>query len=96
MQIIPPTGDRIAQALGEKGFEAKHLFVADTNVRFGTYYLEHLLERFSETPPLAIAAYNAGPEAVGRWISNEGQSSLDVFVDCPLRRDAPLPAARDP
>jgi soluble lytic murein transglycosylase len=81
MQIIPPTGTRIARDLGQEEFDPDLLFVADTNVRFGTYYLEHLLERFAGTRPFAIAAYNAGPEAVGRWIKRDGDVPLDIFVD---------------
>jgi soluble lytic murein transglycosylase len=81
MQIIPRTGDEIAEALGEEEFDSARLFVADTNVRFGTYYLKHLLGRFSHKQPFAIAAYNAGPEAVGRWVSRDGQGDFDIFVD---------------
>jgi soluble lytic murein transglycosylase len=81
MQIIPRTGDEIAEALGEEEFDATRLFVADTNVRFGTYYLKHLLGKFSHKQPFAIAAYNAGPDAVGRWVSRDGQGDFDIFVD---------------
>jgi soluble lytic murein transglycosylase len=81
MQIIPPTGDRIAAALGEQKFDPTRLFVAQTSVRFGTYYLKHLLERFADRQPFAIAAYNAGPEAVGRWLSRDGDGEIDIFVD---------------
>lgn len=81
MQIIPPTGRTIAKALGTDSFEPGSLFDAGTNVRFGTWYLENLLGRFARDRPLAIAAYNAGPEVVGRWIDTASPLESDAFVD---------------
>lgn len=81
MQIIPPTGRRIAKALGATPFEPGRLFDAGTNVRFGTWYLESLLRRFARDRPHAIAAYNAGPEAVVRWVEDASRLDSDTFVD---------------
>ena len=38
----------------------------DINVRYGAFYLGHLLERYDDER-LALAAYNAGQENVDRW-----------------------------
>ncbi|MBW2282818.1 MAG: lytic transglycosylase domain-containing protein, partial [Deltaproteobacteria bacterium] len=81
MQIIPPTGERIARSLGIEDFDLDNLFVAETNIRFGTYYLNHLMGRFQGSRPLAIAAYNAGPDAVTGWIERDGRKPDDEFVD---------------
>jgi soluble lytic murein transglycosylase len=81
MQIMPPTGERIANALGVAGFEAGSLYEPAVNVRFGTYYLNDLLAQFGGSRPLAIAAYNAGPEAVSRWIAPEPPVEEDRFVE---------------
>jgi soluble lytic murein transglycosylase len=81
MQIIPPTGDRIAAALGVTGFEPVKLYDPAVNIRFGTWYLRSLVERFAGSRPLAIASYNAGPEAVTRWLGREGDLPPDEFVD---------------
>ena len=81
MQIIPPTAERIASDLGVSEFESRSLFEPSTNVRFGTYYLKHLLGRFDGSPELAIAAYNAGPDAVKTWLKRAGQLDEDAFVE---------------
>lgn len=81
MQLIPPTAERIASELGLEGFAPDKLRAPDLNVRFGTFYLHSLVELFSGSQPLAIAAYNAGPEAVNRWLEHGGANPDDVFVE---------------
>ncbi len=58
MQLMPAT----AQQLG-----VENSFSAEDNVRGGTAYLDGLLTRYHDNIPLALAAYNAGPEAVDRY-----------------------------
>jgi soluble lytic murein transglycosylase len=81
MQIIPPTGSLIAQQLSLGSFEDEWLRRPEVNIRFGTYYLKSLVGRFQGSQPLAIAAYNAGPEAVNRWLEERLSPATDVFVE---------------
>ncbi len=81
MQIVPPTAKRIAAKLGVSGFDSASLYTPAINLRFGTFYLAQLVERFGGSRPLAIAAYNAGPEAVERWRNRDGKLELDLFVE---------------
>ncbi len=81
MQIMPPTGARIAKALGVEGFDVESLFQPDTNIRFGAFYLAQLLRKFDGSLVLAIAAYNAGPEVVRNWAKEKDSALTDVFVD---------------
>ncbi len=65
MQIMPATGTWIAQQIGLDG--PIDLEDPDTNIRFGTWYLAYLLERYEGDLRTALAAYNAGPSTVDRW-----------------------------
>ena len=42
------------------------------NVALGTAYLGGLLQRFGGVVPYAVAAYNAGPHRVDRWLADNG------------------------
>lgn len=81
MQIIPPTGLEIAQDLNRQGFEKNWLTEPLINIEFGTYYLSKNAKRFEESLPQTIASYNAGPEAVTRWITARPGRPWDEFVE---------------
>jgi soluble lytic murein transglycosylase len=67
LQIMPETGERLARELAIANFDTDELFVPDVNLRMGSHYLRTLSRRFPGRISAAIASYNAGPEAVGRW-----------------------------
>jgi soluble lytic murein transglycosylase len=81
MQIIPPTGERIARALGDNDFAAGQLNSPAVNVRYGAWYLGQLLEKFHGSLPLALGSYNAGPKAVSRWVDVAGGLPTDEFIE---------------
>ncbi len=86
MQIIPPTGDRIAEALGVDPYNDGVLRDPAMSVRFGAWYLSQLVQKFRGNVALAISSYNAGPEAVSSWLDRDGGRRLDEFVeDIPFR-----------
>jgi len=58
MQLMPAT----AHDLG-----VKDITQADQNIAGGTAYLDYLLKRYKDDVTKALAAYNAGPEAVDRY-----------------------------
>lgn len=61
MQIMPGTGQSISQELGEP--KMGDLYDPDVSIRYGTWYVKGLLDKYNGDTDLALAAYNAG---VGR------------------------------
>lgn len=81
MQIIPPTAATVAHDIGYPHFHTEKLKEPKTNLLLGVAYLQQLLAHFSGETVFAIAAYNAGPEAVDRWRKQYPDVSLDVFIE---------------
>ena len=72
MQITLPTGQWIAEQVDVTGFTEDALFDPELNIRFGTWYLRHLLDQFDNDVEAALIAYNAGPANLLRWRTGEG------------------------
>lgn len=81
MQMIPETGNEIAEALSLANFDFNDLLEPWLNAKFGITYLSMLLDRFSGNLIYTIAAYNAGPEAVERWIHLRQEQSCEEWMD---------------
>jgi len=64
MQVIPDTGERYGLTGDAHRSTAQLLLDPATNLRIGTRYLRDLLDQFSNSVPLALAAYNAGEGSV--------------------------------
>jgi soluble lytic murein transglycosylase len=79
LQIMPSTGERLARELGVD-FAPERLREPPTNVRLGALYLRKLLDLFDGNLPLAVASYNAGPNAVLRWLDGGRSLDTDLFV----------------
>jgi soluble lytic murein transglycosylase len=67
MQITPQTAEYIEKRSGGKTFSQEDLANPDINIRYGTFYLRDLIDRYKGNQLAAIAAYNAGPTAVDSW-----------------------------
>ncbi len=66
MQIRPETAEGIALRTGGSAFEPDDLYDPELNVRYGCWYLRHLLRKYDDQR-LALAAYNAGQANVDAW-----------------------------
>lgn len=84
MQIMPATGDDIAQKLNATDYSTKDLFDPETNVRFGCCYLAKIKKDFHSDVTLTLAAYNSGPENVRKWLQRSGNSSQNLTEDYPF------------
>jgi soluble lytic murein transglycosylase len=74
MQITPDTAETIETLSGGETFVFEDLANPDLNIRYGTFYLNHLLDRFGGNEVAALAAYNGGPENAEAW----GGSALEI------------------
>jgi len=80
-QIMPATGERLAESLGLPDHQPDDLFTPALNLLLGAHYLEQLLERFDGRISAAVASYNAGPGAVERWIETHPGMEDDEWVE---------------
>ena len=69
MQLQPATAEGIALRTGGTKFVLSDLYNPELNVRYGAWYLRHLLDKYGDERT-ALAAYNAGQENVDRWRSD--------------------------
>lgn len=67
MQLLPETAKGIALRTGGHGFVVSDLLDPEINVRYGAWYLRHLLDRYDDDVPTALAAYHAGQGNVDSW-----------------------------
>jgi soluble lytic murein transglycosylase len=81
LQIMIPTGELLADRLGEKQYEPDDLFEPATNIKLGAFYLKELMGRFDGRLSASIASYNAGPNAVEGWLENPTAVEDDVWVE---------------
>lgn len=79
LQLMPDSARRHAAREGWS-FTPERLYEPEWNVRFGIVEIAAHIRRFS-TVPLAIAAYNAGPSRVARWLEEQETRDLDLFVE---------------
>jgi soluble lytic murein transglycosylase len=69
MQLLPSTADGIALHTGGSKFQHDDLYSPEINVRYGAWYLRHLLDKYGDERT-ALAAYNAGQNNVDRWLAS--------------------------
>ena len=81
MQIMPYEAQQIAQRGGIEGVTREKLFDPVTNIAVGIAEYSQKLAATGGNPVLAVAAYNAGEEAVGRWLAHTPVDDLDLFVE---------------
>ncbi|WP_443018941.1 lytic transglycosylase domain-containing protein [Sphingomonas sp.] len=71
MQLMPGTAREVAGRLG-LGYDMSALTVnTDYNIQLGSHYFERMLAQYGSYP-LALAAYNAGPGNVNKWLRANG------------------------
>jgi peptidoglycan lytic transglycosylase len=72
MQLMPFTAQAVAKRIGTATSLPTLTSDPAHNMRLGTSYLREMLDRFDNSLPLAVAAYNAGPHRVDQWLPENG------------------------
>ena len=78
MQLMPGTAKRVAK---ESYAGRESLFDPEVNIELGTRFFADRLRQFDGNIFLAIASYNAGPEAVEKWMNEFDGNELDEFIE---------------
>lgn len=90
MQLLPQTAALMAKEMKLAKLSLDGLDSPPLNIALGTRYLSQLLQEFSGDLALALAAYNAGPHHVRRWLEKYGSASPEVFIE-----EIPFPETRN-
>lgn len=80
MQLMPGTARDMARKAGLNLKNTEAVLDPAINIELGSRYMASLLERYGDNRILALAAYNAGPHRVDRWL-DETHTPFDVFVE---------------
>ena len=79
MQIMPKTGEFVAEMLNEE-YKEENLYNAKTNIKYGCRYLKYLKEKFNDEKTV-LYAYNAGEGSVKLWLNNKEYSKDGINLN---------------
>jgi soluble lytic murein transglycosylase len=80
LQLMPETARSTARAWKQPQPSAQDLLNPRINVPLGAAQLRMLHDRFGGQTPVALAGYNAGPNAAARWLPAESMDS-DIWIE---------------
>ncbi len=89
MQIMPDTGEWIAEKKQIDNFNSDSLFYPEVNIKIGVYYLSDLYKEYQGDQVLMLAAYNAGRGNVNKWLAEKKWSGEEESIS-----DIPYPETR--
>lgn len=91
MQLMPATAQKEARAAGMPFSVDRLTADPNYNVRLGTQHMVRLVNSYGGAYPLVLAAYNAGPGNVQKWLESYGDprrgeiDMLDWIESIPFR-----------
>ena len=80
MQLMPNTFEQVRNALKENT-TFDDMYDAETNIRYGCWYLGYLSRIFNGDPIEMACAYHAGPNNVKLWIMNYAADGKNLQLD---------------
>ena len=89
MQLMPDTAEWIAGKLDDSSYHFDRMWDAETNIRYGCWYLGYLSRLFRGDAQLVSAAYHTGQTTVTQWLSDPARSSDGITLDVERLADGP-------
>jgi soluble lytic murein transglycosylase len=80
-QVLPSTGQGIADALGRANWQPDDLYRPAVSIEFGAFYLAQRLAAYDNQLYPALAGYNAGDGNARAWVSRFGLGDPDLFIE---------------
>lgn len=81
MQIMPATGEQLAEAVGIERWDPELLYQPEINVHLGTRYVAQFMDEYDGSLPSVFSAYNAGPHRVEWWSEFPEYGSDELFTE---------------
>ena len=81
MQVTPATGKQVAKKHGLPWKGTAQLKTAAGNLPIGTAYMSELYQDLKQNPVLVSGAYNAGPNAVKRWLDTRPTGEAAIWIE---------------
>lgn len=78
MQLMEDAYDWVKFRLDDDSESFEDMYDPETNIRYGTYYLSFLMERYDGSVELTAAAYHCGMGQVDSWL-DDGTISAENF-----------------
>jgi soluble lytic murein transglycosylase len=80
-QVMPATGEGIAQNLGVSNFALDDLYRPHVSIRFGAFYISQRIEDMNGSIHGGLAAYNGGLGNALRWADGAQVADADLFTE---------------
>jgi soluble lytic murein transglycosylase len=81
MQIMPATGQKLAELVGIDRWDPELLYHPEINVHLGTRYLAQHIKNYEGSLPSVFSAYNAGAHRVKRWSRFPEYGNDELFTE---------------
>ncbi|MNO59776.1 Soluble lytic murein transglycosylase precursor [compost metagenome] len=95
MQLMPETAEEMAKELGVPYSEERLTADPNYNMALGNAYLNKMLGKYGGNSTLAVAAYNAGPGSVDKWIKENGDPRTGEVSNSDWINAIPFKETRD-
>lgn len=77
-QVMPATGQGIANQLGVRDYTVGDLYRPVVSVHFGAYYLWQTMKQFNGNTFYALMGYNGGPGNAAKWTRDDVDLAVEM------------------